>query len=73
MKTDAYGVRAVERAADVLGALAQADQPQTLSAVAGRAGLSVPTGVVSQPGGKREKSSRKTFLSGRADGLHGRA
>jgi DNA-binding IclR family transcriptional regulator len=43
MKTDAYGVRAVERAADVLGALAQADQPQTLSAVAARAGLSVPT------------------------------
>jgi DNA-binding IclR family transcriptional regulator len=43
MKSDAYGVRAVERAADVLGALAQADQPQTLSAVAGRAGLSVPT------------------------------
>jgi DNA-binding IclR family transcriptional regulator len=43
VKSDAYGVRAVERAADVLGALAQATQPQTLSAIAARAGLSVPT------------------------------
>lgn len=43
VKTDTYGVRAVERAADVLGALAQADQPQSLSAIAARAGLSVPT------------------------------
>jgi DNA-binding IclR family transcriptional regulator len=43
VKSDAYGVRAVERAADVLGALAQADQPQTLSGIAARAQLSVPT------------------------------
>jgi DNA-binding IclR family transcriptional regulator len=41
--TAAYGIRAVERAADVLGALAQADRPQTLSAIAAGAGLSVPT------------------------------
>jgi DNA-binding IclR family transcriptional regulator len=43
VKSDAYGVRAVERAADVLEALAQADQPQSLSTIAARAGLSVPT------------------------------
>jgi DNA-binding IclR family transcriptional regulator len=43
VKTDAYGVRAVERAVDVLVALADSDQPQTLSAIAARARLSVPT------------------------------
>jgi DNA-binding IclR family transcriptional regulator len=43
MKSEAYGVRAVERAADVLAALAEADQPQTLSAIAARAELSVAT------------------------------
>ena len=43
VKSDAYGIRAVERAADVLGALAESDHPQTLSAIAARAGLSVPT------------------------------
>src|SRR5436190_21615340 len=43
MKSEPYGVRAVERAADVLAALAQAERPQTLSAIAARAGLSVPT------------------------------
>jgi IclR family KDG regulon transcriptional repressor len=43
VKSDAYRVRAVERAADVLAALAEADQPQTLSAIAARAQLSVPT------------------------------
>jgi DNA-binding IclR family transcriptional regulator len=43
VKSGTYAVRAVERAADVLGALGQADQPQTLSAIAARAGLSVPT------------------------------
>lgn len=42
MKDDAYGVRAVERAVGVLAALA-AESPQTLTEVAGRAGLSVPT------------------------------
>jgi DNA-binding IclR family transcriptional regulator len=40
---DAYGVRAVDRAVSVLGALAGVDQPQTLSAIAAHAGLSVPT------------------------------
>jgi DNA-binding IclR family transcriptional regulator len=43
VKTDPYSVRAVDRAATVLGALAEADQPQTLSAIAAHAGLSVPT------------------------------
>ena len=43
MKSSAYGVRAVERAADVLAALAEADQPQTLSAIAAGAKLSVAT------------------------------
>src|SRR5262249_13604127 len=43
VKNDTYGIRAVERAADVLAALAEADQAQTLSAIAARAGLSVAT------------------------------
>lgn len=43
MKDDAYGVRAVERAVSVLAALAAAESPQTLTEVAGGAGLSVPT------------------------------
>jgi DNA-binding IclR family transcriptional regulator len=43
MKDDASGVRAVERALDVLGALAAADTPQTLTAIAAKAGLSLPT------------------------------
>lgn len=40
---DVYAVRAVERAASVLDALAEADRPQTLSSIAAHAGLSVPT------------------------------
>ena len=43
MKADRLGVRAVERAIDVLGALAVADTPQTLTAIAANAGLSLPT------------------------------
>jgi IclR family transcriptional regulator, KDG regulon repressor len=42
-KDDGYAVRAVERAADVLAALAEADTPQTLQAIAERAELSVTT------------------------------
>ncbi len=41
--SEAYSVRAVERAADVLDALAQSDRPQTLSSIAERAKLSLPT------------------------------
>src|SRR4051812_740709 len=40
---DTYGVRAVGRAASVLAAIAQSDGPQTLTAIAARAQLSVPT------------------------------
>lgn len=43
MKEDATGVRAVERAVDVLAALAAAETPQTLTEVAVRAGLTLPT------------------------------
>ena len=43
VKNETYGVRAVERAADVLAALAEVDQPQTLSAIAARAELSIAT------------------------------
>ena len=43
MKDEAYGVRAVERAVRLLEALAEADGPQTLSELAVRAELSVPT------------------------------
>jgi IclR family acetate operon transcriptional repressor len=43
MKDETYGVRAVERAVGVLGALAASESPQTLTGVAGRIGLSVPT------------------------------
>ncbi|MFN8635734.1 MAG: IclR family transcriptional regulator [Chloroflexota bacterium] len=43
MKDDTYSVRAVERAVGVLAALAASESPQTLTEVAGRVGLSVPT------------------------------
>jgi DNA-binding IclR family transcriptional regulator len=65
MKDEPYGVRAVERAVGVLGALAASDRPQTLTEIAGGAGLSLPTAfrllrtlqagglVMAQPGGGR--------------------
>jgi DNA-binding IclR family transcriptional regulator len=43
MKTDGYGIRAVERAVDVLSALAASEAPQTLTQIATRVGFSVPT------------------------------
>ncbi len=43
MKDDAYGIRAVERAVGVLAALAASEAPQTLTRIAGRVELSVPT------------------------------
>jgi DNA-binding IclR family transcriptional regulator len=43
VKDDAHGARAVERAVDVLAALAAAGPPQSLTTVAERAGLGVPT------------------------------
>lgn len=42
-KTDGYSVRAVERAMTVLASLADAERPQTLTAIAQRCGLSVTT------------------------------
>ena len=43
MKSDGYGVRAVQRAFDVLDVLAAADRPLSLTAIAGRAELTVST------------------------------
>jgi DNA-binding IclR family transcriptional regulator len=43
MKDEVYGVRAVERAVRLLDVLAEADGPRSLSELAGRAELSVPT------------------------------
>ena len=43
MREGAYGIRAVDRAVTVLGAIAAADRPRTLTEIAGDAGLSVPT------------------------------
>ena len=43
MKDPEYGVRAVERAVGVLAALAASETPQSLTEVAARVGLSVPT------------------------------
>jgi DNA-binding IclR family transcriptional regulator len=43
VKDTHYGVRAVERAIDVLAALAASEVPQTLTQIASRVGLSVPT------------------------------
>jgi DNA-binding IclR family transcriptional regulator len=43
MKDEAYAVRAVERAVDVLAALAASESPQTLTQIATRVKLSVPT------------------------------
>jgi IclR family acetate operon transcriptional repressor len=43
MKGESYGVRAVERAVGVMAALAASESPQTLTQVATRVGLSVPT------------------------------
>jgi DNA-binding IclR family transcriptional regulator len=43
MKEPEYGVRAVERAVGVLAALAASETPQTLTEIAARVGLSVPT------------------------------
>jgi DNA-binding IclR family transcriptional regulator len=43
MKDQDYGVRAVERAVGVLAALAASEAPQTLTEIAARVGLSVPT------------------------------
>ncbi len=43
VKDDSYGVRAVERAVDILGVLAASPVPLALTAIAGRASLSVPT------------------------------
>lgn len=43
MKEEPYGIRAVDRAVTVLGAIAASDRPRTLTEVAADAGLSVPT------------------------------
>jgi DNA-binding IclR family transcriptional regulator len=43
VKDESYGVRAVERATSVLAALAASESPQTLTQIATRVGLSVPT------------------------------
>lgn len=43
MKDDVYGVRAVERAIGVLAALAASETPRTLTQIAARVGLSLPT------------------------------
>src|SRR5918998_6274478 len=63
VKEEPYGIRAVDRAVSVLGAIAAADRPRTLTEIAGDAGLSVPTTfrflrtlqasglVMAQPGG----------------------
>lgn len=42
-QADRYGIRAVDRAARVLSVLADAEQPQSLTAIAAAADLSVPT------------------------------
>ena len=63
MTDEPYAIRAVDRAVTVLGAIAAADRPRTLTEIAAEAGLSVPTTfrflrtlqasglVMSQPGG----------------------
>jgi DNA-binding IclR family transcriptional regulator len=43
LKDEPYRIRAVERAVSVLGTLAAADRPRTLTEIAAGAGLSVPT------------------------------
>jgi IclR family acetate operon transcriptional repressor len=43
VKDENYGVRAVERAVGVMAALAASESPQTLTQIAARVGLSVPT------------------------------
>lgn len=43
VKDEPYGIRAVDRAVSVLGSIAAADRPRTLTEIAADAGLSVPT------------------------------